>query len=396
MKFLLKILEWKRKNLFAEEKPLAKFEPAFDAADTFLFSPVHVTKGGPHVRDAVDTKRYMSMVILSLIPPLLVGIYNAGYQAQMAVSGSIELLDCIREGLILVLPLIVVSYAVGGTWEAIFAVIRRHPINEGFLVTGLLFPLVLPPTLPLWQAAIGISFGVVIGKEVFGGTGMNVLNPALVARAFCFFTYPGKMSGDNVWISMPEDKGLLVDGFSGATALAKAAAASGTDNLVQILSEAGFTLKSLFFGLIPGSIGETSALACLLGALILISVGVGSYRTMVGCVIGGAVISTIFWLVAGPSWPGIYHLPPHYHLLAGGFMFGAVYMSTDPVSSAGTTAGKWIYGFGIGAVAILIRTVNPAYPEGMMLSILFMNMFAPFIDYWVMQAHMRRRKAIHE
>ena len=396
MKFLLDILEWKRKNFFAKGKPLEKFEPAFDAADTFLFSPVHVTKTGPHVRDAVDTKRYMSMVILALIPPLLIGIYNAGYQAQMAISGSVGLWDCVREGLILVVPLIFVSYAVGGTWEAIFAVVRKHPINEGFLVTGLLFPLVLPPTIPLWQAAVGVSFGVVIGKEVFGGTGMNVLNPALVARAFCFFTYPGKMSGDNVWISTPANTESLVDGFSGATPLAKAAAASGSDNVVQVFAQSGFTLKQLFFGLIPGSIGETSALACLLGAMVLIAVGVGSYRTIVGCILGGAAVSTIFWLVAPASWPGIYHLPPHFHILAGGFLFGAVYMATDPVSSSGTTTGKWIYGICIGALAILIRTVNPAYPEGVMLAILFMNMFAPFIDYWVLKSHIKRRKAHHE
>ena len=396
MSILLKILEWKRKNLFDKGKPLEAFEPAFDAADSFLYSPVHVTKNGPHVRDAVDTKRYMSMVILALLPPLLVGIYNAGYQSQMAISASIAHWDCIREGLIQVVPLIIISYAVGGTWEAIFAVVRKHPINEGFLVTGLLFPLVLPPTLPWWQAAVGVSFGVVIGKEVFGGTGMNILNPALVARAFCFFTYPGKMSGDNVWITLPEKTETLVDGFSGATPLAKAAAAPGGENIVRILSEAGFSMKQLFMGFVPGSIGETSAAACILGGIILIAVGVGSYRTMTGCILGGTTIGLLMWLLAPDTLPGIYHLPPHYHLLAGGFLFGAVYMATDPVSSARTSMGKWIYGFCIGALAILIRTVNPAYPEGMMLAILFMNIFAPFIDYWVLQSHMKRRKAHHE
>ncbi|MCO4781515.1 MAG: NADH:ubiquinone reductase (Na(+)-transporting) subunit B [Candidatus Cloacimonetes bacterium] len=399
MKVLLDIFEKTRKDLFGPGKPLEKFEPGYDAAETFLFSPVHTTKKGPHVRDAVDTKRYMSMVIAALIPALIFGIYNAGYQAQLATSQSIDCASCFIEGLKLVVPLIILSYAVGGTWEAIFAVVRKHPINEGFLVTGLLFPLILPPTIPLWQAAIGISFGVVIGKEVFGGTGMNVLNPALVARAFCFFSYPGKMSGDNVWVHI-SDPAKMVDGFSGATPLAIAAAhtkTAATDpNVVEALTAKGFSFMAMFSGLIPGSIGETSTVAILLGALFLAIVGVASFRTMIACVFGAMVTGLIFYNFAPASAAGIYHLPPHLHLVMGGFAFGCVFMATDPVSSAATNTGKLIYGFGIGVLAVLIRTVNPAYPEGMMLAILFMNVFAPLIDFYVIQVHVADRRRKHE
>lgn len=403
MKFLLNILEDTKEKLFMPGKPLAKAFPLFDAGDTFLFSPAHWTSKAPFVRDAVDTKRYMSMVIVALIPCVLLGIYNAGYQAQMAVNGSINLIECMIKGSILVVPIIFTSYAVGGLWEGLFACVRRHPINEGFLVTGLLFPLTLPPTIPLWQVAIGISFGVVIGKEVFGGTGMNILNPALVARAFCFFTYPAQLSGDKVWIATPDkiwwntsSPGELVDGFSGATALAQAASTPGTANIVEQLHNAHFSMSNLFTGLVPGSIGETSALACLIGAGFLVIVGVGNYRNIIGTIIGGAFTASLLAALSPESLPGIYHLPAHYHLVMGGFMFGAVFMSTDPVSSAATNTGKWVYGFLIGVVAIIIRVVNPAYPEGMMLAILFMNIFAPFIDYWVIKAHMKRRKLKHE
>jgi Na+-transporting NADH:ubiquinone oxidoreductase subunit B len=394
--FLLRILEKSRKDLFEKGKPLHILEPAFDAADTFLFSPIHTTSSGPHVRDAVDNKRFMSMVILALVPTLIFGIYNAGYQSQLAQAGPVSLGDCFLSGLVQVLPLIVISYAVGGAWEALFSVVRRHPINEGFLVTGLLFPLVLPPTLPWWQAAIGVSFGVVIGKEVFGGTGMNILNPALLARAFCFFTYPGRMSGDNVWVSLPSNESMIVHGYSGATPLATAAATPAYESVVNSLAQARYGLSDLFFGFVPGSIGETSTLACLLGALFLVIVGVGNYRTIIGCFLGGAAVSTLLWLLAPESLSGIYHLPPHYHLVAGGFAFGAVFMATDPVSSTGTRLGKWLYGICIGGLAILIRTINPAYPEGMMLAILFMNIFAPFIDYWVLKTQMNARRKHHE
>lgn len=403
MKFLLNVLEHQKATLFGPGKPLEKLFPLFDAGDTFLFSPVHKAAKAPFVRDSVDTKRWMSMVIVALLPCLLFGIYNAGYQSQMATNGTTDFVTVFTKGLIMVVPLVITSYAVGGLWEGLFAIVRRHPINEGFLVTGLLFPLSLPPTLPLWQAAIGISFGVVIGKEVFGGTGMNILNPALVARAFCFFTYPGKMSGDSVWVYTPDkvwwtqDASTLVDGYSGATALAKAAAApGGSEKVLASLNESYFTFKSLFYGFVPGSIGETSTLACLIGAGFLFLVGVGSYRTVIACFAGGAFASFLLSTLVSESLPGIYHLPPMYQLVMGGFAFGAVYMATDPVSSAATNTGKWIYGFLIGVIAILIRVVNPAYPEGMMLAILFMNIFAPFIDYWVVKAHINKRRAHNE
>ena len=403
MKFLLDILENTKQKLFMPGKPLEKAFPLFDAGETFLFSPAHWATKAPFVRDAVDTKRYMSMVIVALIPCVFLGIYNAGYQAQMSVNESIGFVECMIKGSILVVPIIITSYAVGGLWEGLFACVRRHPINEGFLVTGMLFPLTLPPTIPLWQVAIGISFGVVIGKEVFGGTGMNILNPALTARAFCFFTYPAQISGDKVWIATPDhiwwntsSPGELVDGFSGATALAKAASTPGSQNIIEQLHTANFNMSNLFIGLVPGSIGETSALACLIGAGFLIIAGVGNFRNILATIIGGVFTAAVLAAVAPDTLPGIFHLPAHYHLVMGGFMFGAVFMTTDPVSSAATNNGRWVYGFLIGVVAIIIRVVNPAYPEGMMLAILFMNIFAPFIDYWVVKAHMKRRKAFHE
>lgn len=398
MNFLLNILEKTKKDLFAPGKPLEKAYYAFDAADSFLFSPSHVTHGTVHVRDSIDTKRYMSMVIIALLPPLLFGIYNTGYQAMLATGGSVDLVSCFVEGLKWVLPLIFISYAVGGTWEAIFAVVRKHPINEGFLVTGLLFPLVLPPTLPLWQAAVGISFGVVIAKEVFGGTGMNILNPALMARAFCFFSYPASMSGDSVWVAITRDTKVL-DGYSGATALGvalgvKSGASVGAEP-VGLLASHGFTFDKLAMGFVPGSIGETSAIACVIGFIVLLISGVGNYRSTVGCVIGAVLMAVVFNMMASDSLHGLFRMPPHYHLVLGGFAFGAVYMATDPVSSAATNLGKWIYGILIGVICVLIRTVNPAYPESMMLAILFMNVFAPLIDYYVVKAKNQRRSLRH-
>jgi len=332
------------------------------------------------------------------LPCLLFGIYNTGYQALLAQGKAVDFAACMLQGLYWVLPLIVVSYAVGGTWEMIFAVVRKHPINEGFLVTGLLFPLVLPPTLPWWQAAVGISFGVVVAKEVFGGTGMNILNPALMARAFCFFAYPSNMSGDAVWVGLQKGT-TVVDGYSGATALGVALSVkSGTNaaaNPVELLHQAGFTFEKLAAGFVPGSIGETSAIACLLGFVILVASGVGNYRSTLGCVFGAVAMSLCFNAIASSSVHGLFQMPAHYHLVMGGFAFGAVFMATDPVSSSATNLGKWIYGFLIGAICILIRTVNPAYPESMMLAILFMNVFAPLIDYYVVKAKVERRKLRH-
>jgi Na+-transporting NADH:ubiquinone oxidoreductase subunit B len=284
-----------------------------------------------------------------------------------------------------VLPIILVSYAAGGFWEGLFSVIRKHEINEGFLVTGILYALILPPTIPLWQVAIGISFGVVIGKEIFGGTGMNVLNPALTARAFVFFAYPAQMSGDAVWAA--------VDGFSRATPLAVVAMAQKGSSAVAVLAQAGYTFKDVFLGFIPGSIGETSTLACLLGLAFLLITGIASWRIVAGCALGLTAMSLVFFGLRGENSLAFFSLPPYWHMIMGGFAFGSIFMATDPVSASATDKGKWIYGILIGILVILIRMVNPAYPEGVMLAILFMNVFAPLIDHFVVQQNVKRRLA---
>jgi Na+-transporting NADH:ubiquinone oxidoreductase subunit B len=333
---------------------------------------------------------------LALLPAVLFGMWNAGHQHnvvnQVANAGCMA---DIKQGMILILPLVLTSYIVGGIWEVLFAIVRKHEINEGFLVTGLLFPLTLPPTIPLWQVAVGISFGVVIGKEIFGGTGFNILNPALTARAFCFFSYPIQISGDKVWTSLSGQADVIA-GFTGATPLAIAAQAPAGSNVVQLLAEAdyaGFTWLRMFLGSFGGSIAETSALAAVIGALILIVTGVGSWRIMVSGVLGLTVAAQLLNLLPGDVYRGFTQLPFYYHLVMGGFAFGIVFMATDPVSAAATNAGKWIYGFMIGALTVLIRVANPAYPEGVMLSILFMNVMAPLIDHMVLQFHIRQRKA---
>jgi len=389
VKFLKDLLH-KNAHHFAKGGKLEKLYPLWEAQETFLFTPTTTTSQGPHVRDGLDSKRLMMTVIWALIPCVLFGAYNTGLQAAMA-SGqpSATPWQLLFDGLLTILPIILTSYAVGGLWEVVFAVVRKHEINEGFLVTGLLFPLVLPPTIPLWQVAAGISFGVVIGKEIFGGTGMNVLNPALTARAFLYFSFPAQISGDKVWIA--------ADGVSGATALAHAAGTPQGGNAVEHLMASTQTLDyhhdlmSMVLGTIPGSIGETSALACLLGAFVLIVTGVGSWRIMLSCLGGAWLTALLFNQLAGPNLPGFFSLPAHYHLVMGGLMFGAVFMATDPVSATRTQTGKWIYGFLIGALTILIRLVNPAYPEGVMLAILFMNVFAPLIDHFVVQVNVNRR-----
>ena len=287
------------------------------------------------------------------------------------------------------------SYTAGGIAELVFCVVRKHEINEGFLVTAMLFPLTLPPTIPLWMTAAGIVFGVVIGKEVFGGVGMNILNPALTARAFVFFTYPAAISGAQVWDAGGKDPwaGQLVDGYTGATPLLTASSAPAGTDPVAALAEAGWLWQDLALGFIPGSMGEVSAVAALLGGLFLIATGIASWRTMAGCVVGMVGMAAILNGVAGPDSPAIYSLPPHYHLVMGGFAFGAVFMATDPVSSASTSIGRWLFGIGVGALCVLVRVVNPAYPEGMMLAILFMNVFAPLIDYFVVKRTTKTRAA---
>ena len=386
MKPIRKLLD-QAEPLFEEGGKFERLYPLYEAADTLFFSPAQTTVGSVHVRDAFDLKRMMSVVVLALIPCTLMGIYNAGYQARLAQDLSTAFFPCIALGAWKVLPIIIVSYVVGGFWEVLFACVRKHEINEGFFVTGLLFPLTLPPTMPLWMVAVGVTFGVVIGKEVFGGTGMNILNPALAGRAFCFFAYPGAISGDKVWTA------TKVDGFTGATPLSVVAAGEKGVHASDALAGAPYEYSQAMLGFIPGSIGETSTVACLIGAAILIVTGVGSWRTMAACVIGMVGTSALLYACAGDSSSAMLTIGPHWHLVLGGFAFGTVFMATDPVSCAATNLGKWIYGILIGILCVVIRCVNPAYPEGMMLAILFMNVFAPAIDYYVFKGHMKRRLA---
>ena len=379
---LLRKLLDKLKPDFEKGGKLEKFYPAFNAFETFLFVPDHTTASkGAHIRDAIDLKRTMALVILSLIPCLLFGMWNVGYQHHLAFGiSNAPLMDNFIFGAIKVLPLVIVSYISGLTVEFIFAIIRKHTINEGFLVSGMLIPLVMPVDVPLWMVAVSTVFAVIIGKEVFGGTGMNILNPALTARAFLFFAYPTKISGNEVWINTDSEKGkVVVDGFSGATPLGDAAA--GLADKIPGIWES-------FIGIIPGSIGETSALACLIGAAILLYTGIGSWRIMLSVFIGGFFMAQIFNFFGLNT---LMQISPIHHLVLGGFAFGAVFMATDPVSGAQTNTGKYIYGFLIGLFAILFRVFNPAYPEGMMLSILFMNVMAPLIDHYVVAANIKRR-----
>jgi Na+-transporting NADH:ubiquinone oxidoreductase subunit B len=368
-----------------------KFYYLFEVIDSFFLTPATRTSNGPHIRDSIDSKRYMITVVVALIPAILFGAFNIGYQSNLAKGIEAGIWTNFWIGLLTMIPIIIVTYVVGLFWEILFALVRKHEINEGFFVTGILFVLVLPPTIPLWQVAVAISFGVIIGKEVFGGTGMNIFNPALTARAFIFFAYPGKISGDKVWTLIDTAKDKLIDGYSGATPLLVASSGDIGQKATQAVEAAGFTFEKLFYGLIPGSIGETSTLAILIGAVILLITGVGSWRIMTAVLIGGVGTAMLMNLASGAATPSIFSLPAHWHLVMGGFAFGAVFMATDPVSASGTNTGKWIYGIAIGVLAILIRAVNPAYPEGMMLAILFMNVFAPLIDYYVVKANIRRR-----
>jgi Na+-transporting NADH:ubiquinone oxidoreductase subunit B len=387
---------------------LEKLYPLWEAIDTFFYTPASVTRSGAHVRDALDLKRMMILVVIAAIPCALMAMYNTGLQANLALdpaktaalegwrhalirwlgvgySPSSALANFVHGALYFV-PLYVVTMAVGLAWEVTFAIVRRIEVNEGFFVTGILYTLILPPTTPLWQAALGISFGVVLAKEVFGGTGMNFVNPALAARAFLFFAYPAEISGDKVWTAVPA--GATIDGFSGATLLAQIRAMNAP------FADAGFSWWNAFVGLEPGSMGETSALACLAGALLLLVTRIASWRTMAGVALGTIAMSLVFNAIgsATNAWFGV---PFWWHMVLGGWAFGTVFMATDPVTSPFTETGKWIYGFLIGALVVLIRIVNPAYPESMMLVILFMNVMAPVIDYGFVRADVRRRRARH-
>jgi len=391
MKFLRDQLDHLKHN-FEKGGKWEKFYFAYEAFDTFLFVPNSTTEGkGVQVRDAIDLKRLMMTVIIAMVPCLLFGIWNVGEQHFLALGQTATTGDKIWIGLVKVVPIIIVSYAVGLGIEFIFSTIRKHPVNEGFLVTGMLIPLVMPPDVPLWQVALATVFAVIIGKEAFGGTGMNVLNVALTARAFLYFAYPTDISGE-VWTYLG-DGAKTVAGYSGATPLAIAAQSTG--NVVSDLNSFGagwadgiYSLWNLFLGVMPGSIGETSTLMCLIGALILIVTGVGSWK-IIFSVFAGAFGMGLFLNMVGTN--PFTQLPAHYHLVVGGLAFGAVFMATDPVTAAQTETGKWIYGFLIGIFTVLVRVFNPAYPEGIMLAILLMNVFAPLIDYFVVNANKKRR-----
>jgi Na+-transporting NADH:ubiquinone oxidoreductase subunit B len=394
MKFLRKQLD-SIKPHFSKGGKWEKLHYAFDAFDTFAFSPATVADNrGVQVRDSIDLKRLMLTVIVSMVPCLLFGIWNVGFQTSLATGQEMSSWEMIQTGLWKVLPLIIVSYASGLTVEFIFATMRKHPVNEGFLVTGMLIPLVMPPDVPLWQVSLATVFAVVIGKEAFGGTGMNILNVALTARAFLYFAYPVNMAGE-VWTYIPAGA-QKVAGYSGATPLAVAAeSATAGVPVTEAFEKFGagwadnlYTFTGMFTGFIPGSVGETSTLMCLVGALILASTGVGSGKIIFSVFAGAYSMGLLFNLIGGNAFA---EMPAHYHLVTGGLAFGAVFMATDPVTASHTETGKWIYGFLIGVFTVLIRVANPAYPEGIMLAILLMNVFAPLIDYFVVGANKARR-----
>ena len=381
MKLLRNLLDKVEPN-FHKGGKLEKLFPLYDAIDTILYVPNETAEHAPYVRDHIDVKRSMMFVVIALIPCLLFGIYNVGLQS-MIVGENTSFINLFIKGAFSVIPMYIVVFSVGGACEALFAVTRNHEINEGFLVTGMLIPLIMPPTIPLWMLGLATAFGIIIGKEIFGGTGFNIFNPALTARAFIFFAYPTTMSGDKVW---------SLDGMSGATPLLKVASEKGQD---VILFLGDYSWYNMFMGFIPGSVGETSTLCCLIGASFLLLTGIASWRTMCGVSIGMLIMTFImnqFGQLIGSSNPMLF-IPPHYHFVMGGFAFGMIYMATDPVSSAHTEKGMWYYGILIGLMCILIRTINPAYPEGMMLAILFANAFAPLFDYYVLEANVKRRKA---
>lgn len=387
---------------FEEGGRLHRWFALYEATDTFLYRPGSVTRSTAHVRDCLDLKRMMILVWLCTFPAMFFGMWNVGYQANLAFAAQPDLLAAqtgwrfevlrylagfdpssvwhnLLGGALWFVPIYAVTFAVGGFWEVLFATIRRHEVNEGFFVTSVLFALTLPPTIPLWLVALGISFGVVLGKEVFGGTGKNFVNPALAGRAFLFFAYPAFISGDAVW--------NVVDGYAGATALSQAAAGG-----VQALPAHGLSWMDAFLGFMPGSVGETSTLAILLGGGALLVMRIAAWRIVAGVMLGMVALSTLFNWIGSASNP-MFAMPWYWHLVLGGYAFGMMFMATDPVSAAMTNAGKWAFGILIGVMVVMIRVINPAFPEGMMLAILFGNLFAPLIDYFVMQANIKRRAA---
>jgi Na+-transporting NADH:ubiquinone oxidoreductase subunit B len=394
MKALRNYLD-KIKPNFEEGGKLHAFRSVFDGFETFLFVPNTTSKSGVHIHDAIDSKRIMSMVVIALIPALLFGMYNVGYQHYLAIGQEAGFFELFIYGFLAVLPKIIVSYVVGLGIEFVVAQWKGEEIQEGFLVSGLLIPMIVPVECPLWILAIATAFSVIFAKEVFGGTGMNVFNPALITRAFLFFAYPAKMSGDAVWVAKDGILGLgegqIVDGFTGATLLGQAATATSGDAALTLCNSSQASLADMIIGTIPGSIGETSVIAIALGAILLLWTGVASWKTMGSVFVGGIVMGLIF-NAFGAEDNAMAQLPWYEHLVLGGFCFGAVFMATDPVTSARTENGKFIYGFLIGAMAIIIRVLNPGYPEGMMLAILLMNVFAPLIDYCMVQRNITARE----
>ncbi|SHJ06256.1 NADH:ubiquinone reductase (Na(+)-transporting) subunit B [Algibacter luteus] len=395
----------KRLHILKRKYKYKKMAPAFNALHTFLYLPDETTHNGTHIKAADDLKRTMNIVIMAMVPCLLFGMFNAGYQHYIAL-GEIEAvsggffssefwtLDNFLVGLVKILPLVIVSYGVGLAIEFLFAVIKKHEVEEGYLVTGMLVPLIVPVDIPLWMLAVAVAFGVVIGKEVFGGTGMNILNPALTIRAFLFFAYPTWMSGDKVWVhgAVERDQAIAagqnLDAISGETILGSLAQGK----------EAGYEVMDMFLGFIPGSVGETSTLLIILGGLFLVFTKIGSWRIMLSSVVGAIIMGLIFNQVAASGWItdsskfyGLMSAPFWEHLIIGGFAFGTVFMATDPVTASQTNKGKWIYGFLVGFISIMIRVFNPAYPEGVMLAILLMNVFAPTIDHYVVQGNVKKR-----
>tara|TARA_B100000959_G_scaffold37087_1_gene35752 strand:- start:1146 stop:2321 length:1176 start_codon:yes stop_codon:yes gene_type:complete len=383
--WLLKLLLRVRPN-FEEGGKYHQFWAIYEATETILFGTDKRTKTGPHIRDYLDIKRVMILVVISLLPCYVFGMINVGYQSALANGESRLWWENAFTGFKIILPIIIITFISGAFWEILFAVVRKHEISEGFLVTCALIPLIMPPTIPLWQVSVATTIGIVIGKEIFGGVGMNIFNPALVARAFIFFAYPGQISGEKVWVT-------AFDGFSGATALAVPASTQSEQavSLLNSVIQFDFSWINMFLGWIPGSIGETSKLMVIIGAVFLIATGISSWRVMLGAVIGLVVTSFLTNLLAPYSTNSMLTIPPHYHLVMGSFAFGISFMATEPVTGAHTDAGRWIYGICIGVLTVIIRTINPAYPEGVMLAILLMNAFASLIDYFVVRSNIRKR-----
>ncbi len=385
-----KFFESTRKH-FQEGGRFARLWPFYESIESVFFSPARASRVAPNVRDQLDVKRYMMLVIVALLPHYAFGVYNVGLQSHLAYGLGAGFWPVIWTGLKAVVPIVVVVYVFGFAWETLFASVRKHEMSEGVLVTCALFPLTLPPTIPLWQAAMGISFGIVIGKEIFGGTGRNFLNPALTGRAFLYFAYPAQNSGDAIWTVLRDGGTAAVDAVSGATPLALAAVTPPYEDVLSAFSDAGYSTAKLFFGLYPGSIGGTATLLSVVGAGFLILLGIASYRIIFGCILGLLCTGWLLNLVAAGGSSPYLALNPVYHLMIGGSMFAFAYMATDPVSAAHMQGARWVYGFGIGALTVLIRVFNPAFPEGVGLAVLFMNLFAPLLDHIEIGFRLRRR-----